>query len=87
MDLSMKHCRYASYSTEIICQFSAGNMFFMWYIAKINFIKRDGISPPLEKPQRHAEQNVMKHLYSVCEGSFHRPVASIQNKKPTDRRK
>lgn len=57
---------YASYSAEIVCELSAGNI-FLCYIVIRDLIKRDGTSPSLEKPHGHAEQNVMKHLHSVCE--------------------
>jgi len=41
---------------QVIC-FSCG----------ILYIKRNGISPSLEKLQGHAEQNVLKYLCIVCE--------------------
>jgi hypothetical protein len=59
---------YTSYSTEIVCALSTGNMyFFIRYFFKRDLIKSDGITPPLKKPQGQADKNVMKHLYSVCE--------------------
>jgi hypothetical protein len=44
---------------HIVCELSAGNKFFMWHFVKRDLIKLDVVSPPLEKSQRHAEQNVI----------------------------